>query len=224
MMKKKVIAEAGNSFFKFKYNNSFFSIEYNYVKDILNRLNIDSVLLCNTSGRDMSFLPFEIKNITKNDIPTSLEYIYDRKQLGIDRMLICEYLFSEFSKNFILFSFGSALTVNIVKDSIFEQGLIVPSKFLNYSSIMRLGDLKRLTGEFGYEKTETPKNTRQAVLNGIIKMENSFIKDILSEHKNVDIFITGGDKNIPFGIFNNLYYSENLLLNSIESLIVTENI
>jgi pantothenate kinase type III len=219
-MKKKLIAEAGNSFFKFKYNNSYYSIEYKYVKDILNTLEIDTVILCNTSGRDMSFLPFKIVNISKYDIPERLEYSYDKKQLGIDRMLICEYLYSEFSEDFILFSFGSALTVNIIKDSVFEQGLIVSSKYLNYSSLMRLGDLKSLTGEFGYEKSAIPQNTRQAVLNGIIKMENSFIKDILSENKDINIFITGGDEYIPFGIFDNFYYSENLLLNSIEKLIL----
>ncbi|MCK9224668.1 MAG: type III pantothenate kinase [Candidatus Muirbacterium halophilum] len=213
---KKVIAEAGNSFFKIKYNNRVFFAKYQDIEKLLSKFNIKELLICNTAQKDFSKYTFLYSEFNKYYIKPQLKYNYDFSELGIDRILASEFIFSNFSSNFILFSFGSALTVNIIKNSVFEQGYIVSSKYKNYKSLMELGNLKSLTGDYKIKKTNKSLNTKQAVINGILKMENAFIKEIITENNEFDIFLTGGDKNIPFNLFKSFYYSDNFVLNAME--------
>ncbi|PNV83733.1 MAG: pantothenate kinase [Sulfurimonas sp.] len=111
----------------------------------------------------------------------------DRKNyydtMGIDRIMACEAI-----EEGVIVDAGSAVTVDIVKNGKFEGGFIYPG-------VRAMGECyKNISSALGYsfnfelDLDKMPKNSRDAISYGYIKLLQSEVKSYKME-----IYLTGGD-------------------------------
>ncbi len=112
--------------------------------------------------------------------------------MGIDRIMACEAV-----SNAVVVDAGSAITVDVVKEGVFQGGFIYPGiKAFEraYASISTVLD-RKLNPQT--DLSHLPKNTTDALSYGFL---SGLVKEINSH--NLDIILTGGDaaifqKHIP---------------------------
>ena len=116
-----------------------------------------------------------------------LEETVDRSRyydtMGIDRIMACEAI-----DNGVIVDAGSAITIDVVKEGVFQGGFIYPGlKAFEraYASIS-----EALSYELGndIDLSHLPKNTPDALTYGFL---SGLVKEINSH--NLDIILTGGD-------------------------------
>ncbi len=103
--------------------------------------------------------------------------------MGIDRIMACEA-----TENGVIVDAGSAITVDVVKDGVFQGGFIYPGlKAFEraYSSISKALSYKL---DADAELSHLPKNTPDALAYGFL---SGLIREITSY--DLDIILTGGD-------------------------------
>jgi len=126
--------------------------------------------------------------------------------MGIDRIVACEAI-----KNGVIIDAGSAVTVDVVKDGVFNGGFIYPGidamnrTYADISSALKYGfnfdvDLKKL-----------PKNSQDAISYAYLK---TIYNEVVSQ--NMQIYITGGDAKRFAKIFKNANVDERLLFKSMK--------
>ena len=106
--------------------------------------------------------------------------------MGIDRIIACEAV-----QNGVIVDAGSAITVDVVQDGIFQGGFIYPglhSFRRAYASISEALDYELQTD---IDLSTLPKNTPDALAYGFL---NGLIKEIVSYK--MDVVLTGGDADI----------------------------
>ncbi len=103
--------------------------------------------------------------------------------MGIDRIVACEAV-----KEGVIVDAGSAITVDVVNDGVFDGGFI-------YAGINAMGQTYKnissaLDYSFNFELDlgKMPKNSRDAISYGYLK---TLYSEVISYEK--DIFLTGGD-------------------------------
>jgi len=162
--------------------------------------------------------------ITKKSIKHSVDYCYNMDELGIDRLLLVEYAARKTDKSFIIFSFGTCFTVNIVKNKVFRGGVIIPSSYELTETIRRVPALKTILDK---KKNKTDKfkefssatfDTADSVETGIFLMYKGIIETVISENIDCEIIITGGSDYIPFEIFRSFSFDKNMLLKAVKEL------
>ena len=182
LYKKKEI----NSFFKKFLNKNlnkkvlFSSVVPNAYKAIKNKL------------KEKNFRSFEIKELKINKILKI--NIKNFRELGSDR--IVNAIGSKKFKNCIVIDFGTATTFDILKNNVYDGGVIAPGVDLsiknlsNFTALLPLLNLKNKQKNYG-------KNTKEALNAGFLwgyegLVNNIINKIIIKSKNNYKIILTGG--------------------------------
>ena len=156
--------------------------------------------------RNTDFKIFEIKSFNlKRMIRINIKNI---NQLGSDR--IVNSIEGKKYKNCLIIDFGTATTFDIVKNGVYEGGVIAPGiklsiQNLNQSTaLLPIFDLKNKQMSYG-------KNTKDALNAGFIWGYDGLINNIISRitknwKTNYKIILTGGYANLFKKIVKKMYY------------------
>ena len=178
----------------------------NYIKKILSNYlnkNLNSNLLFS------SVVPAAYKEIKKNFKPTEFKLfeikdfsldkiikinVKNKKQLGSDR--IANAIGAKKFKNCLVLDFGTATTFDVIKNEVYEGGVIAPGVKLSITNLNKntallpLINLKKKQKNYG-------KNTKEALNAGFVwgyeGLINNIINKIISKDRNkYKIILTGG--------------------------------
>ena len=103
--------------------------------------------------------------------------------MGIDRIFACEAI-----ENGVIVDAGSAITVDVVKNGVFEGGFIYPGINAMAKTYENISPALAYSFNFNLDLNRLPKNSQDAISYG-------FLRTIYSEviSYNMEIFLTGGD-------------------------------
>lgn len=149
------------------------------------------------------------------DLKDYLDFNTQYTGMGIDRMIACKFL-----DNTIIIDAGSAITVDIMENSIHKGGFILPG--LNnfnklYSQISTVLDIEINTK---VNLDTIPLNTEDAISYSILKSIILPIKEISQDKY---LIFTGGDGKFLSKFFENCSYEEDLIFKSMKGIIDANN-
>ena len=123
---------------------------------------------------------FKIKNININNIPNKIKFKYSKNQLGADRIANSFSGVNKYGDNLMIIDFGTATTFDIIKNGVYEGGVIAPGIKLsminlsNSTALLPMFDLKSSQKNYG-------KNTKQALNAGFIWGYEGLINNIINK-------------------------------------------
>jgi len=218
---KFLIGDIGNTSTKICIFNSKFKIlkSYNFETDKIYRNNFLNLIIKKRINKDLSpvflfssVVPKVFKNIKKK--LKSKKYkilelknlnlnkvikinIKNKKQLGSDR--IANAIGAKKFKNCLVLDFGTATTFDVIKNGVYEGGVIAPGVKL---SIKNLSKATALLPEINLSSNQKNygKNTKEAINAGFVWGYEGLIKNIINKiiFKNkikYKIIFTGGYAN-----------------------------
>ena len=137
----------------------------------------------------------ELKNLNLNKVIKI--NIKNKKQLGSDR--IANAIGAEKFKNCLVVDFGTATTFDVIKNGVYEGGVITPGVKLSIKNLSKATALlPSINLKFTHNKYG--KNTKEALNAGFVwgyeGLINNIINKIISKNKNkYKIIFTGGYAN-----------------------------
>jgi len=129
--------------------------------------------------------------------------------MGIDRIFACET-----NVNAIIVDAGSAITVDIVRDSVFEGGFIYPGIEAMRQTYENISPALRYSFNFDLELDIMPKNSKDAISYGFLK---TLYSEVVSH--NLPIVLTGGDAKEFKKIFKDAKVDEKLIFSAMKKII-----
>ena len=147
------------------------------------------------SLKSTKFKILEIKNLKLNKIIKI--NIKNKKNLGSDR--IANAIYAKKFKNCLIIDFGTATTFDVIKNGIYDGGVIAPGVNLSIENLSQATALLPKINLKGYQKTYG-KNTIEALNAGFVwgyeGLINNIIDKIISRSKiKYKILLTGGYAN-----------------------------
>jgi len=137
------------------------------------------------------------------DIGSKLFIKGEYPTMGIDRKAIALS-----KKNGIFIDAGSAITVDIVRDSQYKGGFILPGLQAYLKSYRDISPALKIELNPKISLNKLPKTTKDAISYGII----ASIKALISNHKHhTKLYFCGGDGEFLSTFFKNSIYDERLL-------------
>jgi type III pantothenate kinase len=137
----------------------------------------------------------------------------DRKKyydtMGIDRIVACEAV-----ENALIIDAGSAITVDIVKDGIFQGGYITPGTKIMRETYKRVSTRLDYSFNFDIDLDKMPKNSQDAITYGFLAL----LRAEVIRH-NMPIIITGGDSKELHKIFPEAKVDKLLLFHGMQKII-----
>jgi type III pantothenate kinase len=128
--------------------------------------------------------------------------------MGIDRIMACEAITQG-----VIVDAGSAVTVDIVKNSKFEGGFIYPGIKAIGKTYKNISNALDYSFNFELDLDKMPKNSRDAISYGYLKLLQSEVKSY-----NMDIYLTGGDAKEFVKIFPDSFVDEMLLFKGMKNI------
>jgi len=128
--------------------------------------------------------------------------------MGIDRIFACEAVNNE-----IIIDAGSAITVDVVKNSVFFGGFIYPGLVAMQKTYKNISSALDYSFNFELDLDKMPKNSKDAISYGYLKI---FYSELVS-HK-MDIVLTGGDANMFTKIFPNAKLDKSLIFKGMKKI------
>jgi len=185
------------------------NIKNNFLKRIITRYKIKSLnpnflfssvvpLVFKKMKKRFKYTKYKIYEVKDFDLKKIIKLnLKNTKQLGSDR--IANAIGVQKFKNCLVVDFGTATTFDIIKNNIYEGGVIAPgvklsiTNLYNSTALLPLIKLKNIKKSFG-------KNTKDALNAGFIwgyeGMINNIINKIVKTNKtNFKIILTGGYAN-----------------------------
>lgn len=154
----------------------------------------DAVVTCLKQFKDIP-----LRQVKYDDSYWSVDYSsYQKRTLGIDRMLVCEAAIQRKKLPAIIFDFGTATTMNVVDENgVFSGGAIFPGINMGLEALtnktaqlpqIELDD--KVPNLLGKSTTEAMKS---AAVHGNIAMAEGMVKKVENAlGKQVHVYITGG--------------------------------
>lgn len=129
--------------------------------------------------------------------------------MGIDRIMACEAV-----PDGIIIDAGSAITVDVMSEGVFEGGFIYPGIRAMRETYKNISSA--LDYEFNYEVdlNTLPKNSIDSISYGYLK---TLYCEVMRHNKK--IFLTGGDSGILANIFPNAEIDKTLIFEGIKKII-----
>lgn len=121
--------------------------------------------------------------------------------MGIDRIMACEAI-----ENGIIIDAGSAITVDVVKNGIFEGGFIYVGTKAMQKAYKNISSQLDYSFNFEVNLDKMPKNTQDAISYGYLK---TLYSEVISY--NMNIILTGGDAMYLSKVFKNATVDELLI-------------
>ena len=134
--------------------------------------------------------------------------------MGIDRIFACESV-----ENKVVIDIGSAITVDIVKNSTFEGGFIYPGINAMQKTYENISPALSYSFNFELNLDKMPKNSVDAISYGYLK---TLYVEVMSY--NMEIVLTGGDASKFALIFRDAKVDNQLVFNGMKKIINKANI
>ena len=134
--------------------------------------------------------------------------------MGIDRIVACGTV-----ANGIIIDAGSAITVDIIKDGIFQGGFIYAGLRAMRQTYKNISPVLDYSFNFELDLDKMPKNSQDAISYGYLK---TLYCEVMS-HK-MDIFLTGGDAKEFAKIFPHATVDEMLLFKGMKKIMKKANL
>ncbi len=129
--------------------------------------------------------------------------------MGVDRIFACEAL-----SDGIIVDAGSAITVDVVSDGIFQGGFIYPGSKAMSQTYKNISSALDYEFNYNLDLNNLPKNSADAISYGFLK---TLYGEVNSYEK--DIFLTGGDAKKLHSIFVNACIEKELIFNGMKKII-----
>lgn len=134
---------------------------------------------------------------------------------GIDRAVACV-----FQKNTIIVDAGSAITVDIMKNSKHKGGFILPGFRAFSKTYPKISKKLKFDFEKNVNLDKIPLQTKDAIQYAMLK---SIILPIKEVSKNMNIIFTGGDGKLLSKYFKNSTYKKDLIFENMKRIIDANN-
>jgi len=129
--------------------------------------------------------------------------------MGVDRIFACEAI-----SNGVVVDAGSAITVDVVRDGVFEGGFIYPGIAAMQKTYKNISSLLDYSFNFELKLDIMPKNSKDAISYGYLK---TLYGEVISH--NMDIFLTGGDAKRFAKLFSDATIDKNIIFNGMKKII-----
>ncbi len=129
--------------------------------------------------------------------------------MGIDRVMACEAI-----KNGVIVDAGSAITVDVVKQGIFQGGFITPGVKIMQETYVQVSPRLDYSFNFDLDLDRMPKNSRDAISYG-------YLRTLYSEISRHDgpLYITGGDARQIARLFDDAVIDDLLIFKGMNKII-----
>lgn len=156
----------------------------------------------------------KVKTILKDlpnwiDLSTKLDMSKYYETMGVDRMVASEAI-----ENGIIIDAGSAVTVDVIKDGIFEGGFIYPGLNAMRETYKNISTALDYELNFDIDLERLPKNSTDAISYGYLK---TLYSEVISH--NLNIILTGGDAKKFAKIFPDAKVDESLIFKGMKKLL-----
>ncbi len=128
--------------------------------------------------------------------------------MGIDRIAACEAV-----DEGVIIDAGSALTVDVVKNGVFQGGFIYPGMSAMRETYKNISSALDYSFNFELDLGKMPKNSKDAISYGYLK---TLYGEVVSYK--MDIFLTGGDAKEFAKIFPGAKVDETLIFNGMKKI------
>jgi type III pantothenate kinase len=142
------------------------------------------------------------------DLSLHVERINYYETMGIDRIVACETV-----ENGIIIDAGSAITVDVVKDGVFEGGFIYAGVHAMEQTYKNISLALEYSFNFELDLDKMPKNSQDAISYGYLKT----LYCEVTSHK-MNIFLTGGDAKKFAKIFPHARIDERLIFKGMKKI------
>jgi len=129
--------------------------------------------------------------------------------MGVDRIFACEAV-----SNVVIVDAGSAITVDVVKEGVFEGGFIYPGIQAMQETYTNISSRLDYSFNFECDLDIMPKNSQDAISYGFLK---TLYSEVIS-HK-MDVILTGGDAYEFQKVFKNAKVKEDLIFSGMKKII-----
>lgn len=147
-----------------------------------------------------------------------LSLYVDRKKyyetMGIDRIMACEAI-----KDGVVVDAGSAITVDRVRDGVFEGGFIYTGVKAMQSCYKNISVALEYSFNFELDLDKMPKNSLDAISYGYLK---PFCAEVLSY--GMQIYLTGGDAKLFERFFADAVVDDTLLFKGMKNIMKKANL
>ncbi len=202
-----ILADIGNTRIHIYENETVIHLSY---REAIN-LYRDKIVYYITVKRELEKTLSRLENWVDISHKITLKGSY--LTMGVDRKALCLS-----HSNGIFISAGTAITVDIVEDSIYRGGFLLLGLreylrgYANISPALKT-DLNR-----DIDLDRLPKTTRDGISYGIILS----IKMIIERHQNSkDIYVSGGDGKFIASLLENAIFDETLIFKGIKKVFLT---
>ena len=129
--------------------------------------------------------------------------------MGVDRIFAIEAV-----ESCVIVDAGSAITVDVVKEGVFDGGFIYPGKRAMEQTYEKISPALAYSFNFDLDLDIMPKNSQDAISYGFLKTLYSEV----SSH-NLPVVLTGGDAQEFKKIFKNAQLDEQLIFKGMKKII-----
>jgi type III pantothenate kinase len=129
--------------------------------------------------------------------------------MGIDRMVACEAI-----EDGLVIDAGSAITVDVIENGIFQGGFIYPGVQAMQQTYKNISSALDYTFNFHLDLEKLPKNSQDAISYGYLKTLHSEVY-----RHNKKIYLTGGDAQFLKHIFPDAVINTNLLFDGMKKIL-----
>jgi len=133
------------------------------------------------------------------------------ESMGIDRVMCCEAV-----ENALVVDAGSAITVDLIRNSIHQGGFIYPGLAAMQKTYKNISPRLEVSLNFDIDLATMPKNTEDAISFGILAPMVSYIRS-LADH--LPLIITGGDAEKLHNFFPNAQFDKSLVFKGMKKMI-----
>lgn len=216
---------------KFEYDKKHQYEKLNHIISsfIKKSKNINEITKVGISLLDLKIKP-AIRNLIKTYFRSSLVFINKNiklpikinysSTLGSDRICSAVAAFSKYKKRkkILIIDFGTATTINLLINGVFEGGMITPGVETSLHSLINKTTLPKVKfdSKVNLITNDTVNNIKSGIWFQNLFTVERIIQEIKKKHKNLFVIATGG--------LSHLIYHKTELINKIEKDLVLEGI
>ena len=200
-MAKKLLADIGNTHFHVYDGDSVKHLSYDEAMKIYKDTPLQYISV-NTKIEDKIGHIKMWKNISSR---MQIKGEYDT--MGVDRKALCLSY-----KDGVFIDAGSAITVDVMKDGVYQGGYIYPGVKAMLESYKSISEVLDVRLDESVSLAELPRTTKEQISYGII----ASIKALIDKHTEANtLYFTGGDGKFLSNYFDNAIYDETLVFQGI---------
>ena len=200
-MAKKLLADIGNTHFHVYDGDSVKHLSYDEAMKTYKDIPLQYISV-NRKIED------KIGHIKMwNNISSRMQIKGEYDTMGVDRKALCLSY-----KDGVFIDAGSAITVDVMKDGIYQGGYIYPGVKAMLESYKSISEVLDVRLDESVSLAELPRTTKEQISYGII----ASIKALMDKHTETNtLYFTGGDGKFLSNYFDNAIYDETLVFQGI---------